>query len=72
VGDRLEFIGIGKIHFSLYTSVTVFIALKRHYNYGSSHKGKHVIGAGLKFRGLVHCHHGRKYGSKQADIVLEI
>ena len=29
------------------------------------------IGSGLRFRGLVHYHHGRKHGSMQADMVLE-
>ena len=24
-----------------------------------------------RFRGLVHCHHGRKHGGMQADMVLE-
>ena len=32
---------------------------------------KHLIGAGLQFRGLVHCHHGGKHGSVQAGMVLE-
>lgn len=30
------------------------------------------MGAGLQFRGLVHCHHDRKLGIVQADMVLEI
>jgi hypothetical protein len=34
-------------------------------------KKKNLIGAGLQFRGLVHCHHDRKHGSLQADMVLE-
>jgi hypothetical protein len=25
----------------------------------------------IQFRGVVHCHHGRKHGSMQADMVLE-
>ena len=32
---------------------------------------KHLIGAGLQFRGLVHYHHGRKHGGTQAGMVLE-
>jgi len=35
------------------------------------YKGKHLIGAGLLFRGLVHYHHGGKHGVMQADMVLE-
>jgi hypothetical protein len=34
-------------------------------------KGRHFIEAGLQFRGLVHCHRGRKHGSVQADMVQE-
>ena len=34
-------------------------------------KGKHLTGAGLLFRGLLHHHHGEKHGSVQADMVLE-
>jgi hypothetical protein len=30
--------------------------------------GKHFIGAGLVFRGLLHCHRDRKHGSVQADM----
>ena len=39
----------------------------------SSEKGgQHSIMAiFIKFRGLVLCHHGRKHGSTQADMVLE-
>jgi hypothetical protein len=40
--------------------VRVSIALKRHHDHGNSYKGKHLIGAGLRFRGLVHYHHGEK------------
>jgi hypothetical protein len=32
---------------------------------------KQLIGTGLKFRGLVHCHRGRKHGSTQADMVMK-
>jgi hypothetical protein len=34
-------------------------------------KGKHFIGAGLQFRGLIHYHHSGKHGSAQADMVPE-
>jgi hypothetical protein len=34
-------------------------------------KGKHFIGAGLQFRGLVRYHHGGKHGRIQADMALE-
>ena len=50
--------------------VRASIAVKRRHDHGNSYKGKHFIGAGLQFRGLVHCHHGRKRGSIQADIWL--
>jgi hypothetical protein len=46
--------------------------VKRHHDQDKSYKGKYEIGAGLySFRGSVHYHHGRKYGSLQADVVLE-
>ena len=45
--------------------------MKGYYDHGNSYKGKHLIGAGLQFRGSVHCHHGGKHGSMQADVVLE-
>jgi hypothetical protein len=31
----------------------------------------HLIGAGLHFRDLVHCHRGEKHGGLQADAVLK-
>jgi hypothetical protein len=34
-------------------------------------KGKYLIGTDVQFRGLVHCHQGRKHGSVQIDTVLE-
>jgi len=34
-------------------------------------RGKHLIVAGLQFRGSIHCHHGGKHDSMQADVVLE-
>jgi hypothetical protein len=49
----------------------ISIAVKRHHEHGNSYKGKHLIGAGLQFRGLVHYHHGRKHGSIQSDMMLE-
>jgi hypothetical protein len=35
------------------------------------YKGKHFIGAGSWFRGLVHYHHGGNHGGMQTDIMLE-
>lgn len=37
----------------------------------ATQKEKYLIGTGLSFRDLVHCHHGRKHVSMQADMVLE-
>lgn len=37
------------------------IAVKRRYNHGNSYKGEHLIGAGLRFIGLLHCCHGGKH-----------
>jgi hypothetical protein len=48
------------------------IAVKRHHDHGNSYKGKHLIGAGLLLKGLVHYQHGRKHGAVQADMVLEM
>ena len=39
--------------------VRVSVAVKRHHDHGNSHKGKHLIGAGLQFRGSVHYYHDR-------------
>ena len=39
-------------------SYRVSIVVKRHQDRSNSHKGKHLIGAGLQYRGLVHYHHG--------------
>jgi len=47
------------------------VAMKRHHNHSNSYKGKHLIGAGLQFRGLVCYCHGRKHVGKQADLVLK-
>ena len=40
--------------------------MKRHHEHG-----KHFIGVGLQFRGLVLYFHGRKHGSMMADIMQE-
>ena len=48
-----------------------FIVVKRHHDHSTSDKEKHLIGAGLQFRGLVHYHHGKRYGGMQAHTVLE-
>jgi hypothetical protein len=45
--------------------------VKRHCDFSNSYRGKHLTGAGLQFRGLVHYHQGRKHINMQADIVLE-
>ena len=47
------------------------IVMKRHYDHSNSYKGKHLIGVGLQFRGLVYYCHGGWHGGKQADMVLE-
>ena len=41
-----------------------FIAVKSHHEHSNSCKGKHLLGAGLQFRGLVHYRHGGKHGSR--------
>jgi hypothetical protein len=51
--------------------VRVSIAVKRHHDQSNSYRCKHFIGAALQFRGWVHYHHGGKYGSMQADMLLE-
>ena len=53
--------------------VRVSVAVKRHHGHddSKSYKRKHLIRAGLQFRGLVHHHHGGKHDSMQADMVLE-
>jgi hypothetical protein len=43
-------------------------SLQPHIN---SYKGKHLIGASLQFRSLVHSHHGEKHGCAQTDMVLQ-
>jgi hypothetical protein len=44
--------------------VRVSIAVKRHHDRCNSYKGKHFIGAGLQFRGLVCYHRCRKHAGK--------
>lgn len=51
--------------------VRVSIAVERPHDQGNSYNGEHLIGGGFRFWGSVHCHHGRKHGSIQADMVLE-
>jgi hypothetical protein len=45
--------------------------MKRHCNHSNSYKQKHVIGNGLKFRGLVYYCHGGEHGSVWTDMTLE-
>lgn len=52
--------------------VRVSMAVKRHHDHSNSYRGKHLIGTGLKFRGLAHCHQGGKHGDTQEDMVLEM
>ena len=51
--------------------VSVSKAMKKHHVHSNSYEGKHLTGAGLQFRVLVHCHPGRTHGGMQADRVLE-
>jgi hypothetical protein len=44
--------------------VQVSIAVKIPHDHDNSYTGKHLIDAGLQFRGLVHYPHGRKHGSR--------
>ena len=44
--------------------------MKRHHDQGNSIKGKHFIVATLQVQRFIHYHHGRKYSSLQADMVL--
>jgi hypothetical protein len=43
----------------------------RHHDHRNSYKGKHLIGAGLHFRGSVHYHQSGKHGSMQTNMVQE-
>jgi hypothetical protein len=47
------------------------MAVKRQHNQGHSYQGNISLGLVYTFRGSVHYHHGRKYGSTQAGMVLE-
>ena len=49
----------------------VLFPSKKHHDQSNSYKGKHLVGAGLQFRGSVHYYHGGKHGIMQADVVLE-
>lgn len=40
------------------------VAVKGHSDHDNSYKGKHLIGSGLQFKGLVHYHHGWKQTSR--------
>jgi hypothetical protein len=52
-----------------YILVRGSIAERRHHDQGHSHKGQYLIRAGLQAQSS--CHHGKKHGSIQADMVLE-
>jgi hypothetical protein len=45
--------------------------VKGHHDHSDSCKGKHSIGGGLQFRGLICYPHSWKHGCMQADMVLE-
>lgn len=51
--------GLGAVTSSGGVLGRVFIAVKRHHDHSNSYKGKHLIGAGLQFEGLVHCYHAQ-------------
>jgi hypothetical protein len=46
------------------------IVVMRHHDHNKSGKGKHLIGAGIQFRSLVHYHPGRKHGNVKAKMVV--
>lgn len=52
-------------------SILCFIPVKTHHDRGNFYKRKHLTGACLQFRGVVHGHHGRENGGTQASMVLE-
>lgn len=56
---------------SLSFLLRVSIAVERYHGPSNSSKGKHITGAGLQFRALVHCHHEKEHGGVLADVVLE-
>jgi hypothetical protein len=47
------------------------MAMNRYHDCDNSYKGKHLIGAGLQFKGSVNYRHGRKHGGIQADMDME-
>lgn len=51
--------------------VKASIAVKRHDDHRNALEGKHFIGAGSQFRGLILDHHGGKHRGVQADMMLE-
>jgi hypothetical protein len=48
-----------------------FIAVKRQHDNNNSCKRRHLIMAGLQFRGFVYYSHSGKLGGTQADMVIE-
>lgn len=47
------------------------VAVERHYDRDNSYKEKNLTGAGLQYRDLIHCCHGRKHGDMQTYMVPE-
>jgi hypothetical protein len=47
------------------------MAVKRHHDHSKSYKRKHLIVAGIQFRGLGCYHHGRKHGGIRAGMLME-
>ena len=45
--------------------------MERYYEQDNYYKDKHSIGAALQFLSSFHYHHGKKHGSRQAEMVLE-
>ena len=45
--------------------------MKRYHDHSNSYKGKHLMGGGLEFRGLVLYHLGGKHSGMQADLILD-
>ena len=44
--------------------------MTRDHDHSNSYKGKCLVGLACSFRGLVHYHHSRKYGSMQVRMLL--
>jgi hypothetical protein len=59
------------LRIELRTSGRTFSDLNHFSPHGNSYKRKHLIGAGLQFKGLIHYDHGRKHDRTQAGMVLE-